>query len=395
MTPQALADVRTTTPRGVAAPAAVASLLEQADVRVGGDRPWDIVVHDADFFRRFPAEGSIGLGESYMDGAWDADAVDELVARLVRAELHRHARRDPRTVLHVLRSRLGNLQTRRRSRHVAERHYDLDADLYMSFLDPYDQYTCAYWDGEDDTLERAQERKLDLICRKLRLGRGTRVLDIGCGWGGFARFAAERFGAAVTGITISASQAAYARRAAAGLDVDIVATDYRDIPERLEHGSYDAVLVCGMIEHVGWRNYRALMESAAHALRERGLFLLHTIGRDESVTTITTHRWVEKYIFPNGMAPSLAQLFRAAERLFVTEDLHQFGARHYERTLMAWNERFGNAWPRLRHRYDERFRRMWRFYLLSCAGGFRANVGRLWQIVFSKGGWPEGYAAVR
>lgn len=473
----------------------VEELLESADLRVGGDRPWDPVVHDERFFERFPAEGSIGLGEAYMDGWWSSERVDQTIHRMLEAGLQEKIKGDPRLAAALLWARLANRQSRRRAREVAERHYDLDADLYMAFLDRWNQYTCGYWRGlrEGETprpsgpqvvgsakgtadpaasrsaqhgvaasaapstsveiapprpagsadaaarrasaespgsppreqaagsavlvpaerartlaiepttppgllseaLEVAQESKLHLICRKLQLQPGDRVLDIGCGWGGFARFAAEYYGARVTGVTISSGQAAHARQFCAGLDVDIIEMDYRDIPGRLQADSFDRVLVCGMIEHVGYKNYRSLMASVAHALRERGLFLLHTIGRDTSSTMMTTHRWIDRYIFPNGMIPSLQQLTRAMEGLFVVEDLHQFGSDHYDRTLMAWHQNFERSWGRLKERYDERFRRMWNFYLLSCAGGFRAGLGRLWQIVMSKHGVQEGYLAVR
>jgi cyclopropane-fatty-acyl-phospholipid synthase len=371
----------------------VASLLDRADIRIGGDRPWDIQVHDDRFYARILAEGVLGVGESYMDGWWDCERLDDMFHRILAARLDQEIRQDWRMLVHLAVSRVMNLQSRRRSRHVVRRHYDLDTDLYMSFLDPYNQYTCAYFRGTDE-LDRAQEQKLELICRKLQLSAGDRVLDIGCGWGGFAKFAAEHYGCHVTGVTISPVQAAYARDFCRGLDVEILESDYRDLPQHIPAGGVDKVLVCGMIEHVGYRNYRPLMQVVAHCLPARGLFLLHTIGGRSTKTTLQ-NRWLARYIFPNSMMPSLRQLAGAAEGELVLEDLHAFGPRHYEKTLLAWYDNFERNWHSISARHDDRFFRMWRFYLLHMAGSFRADQQHLWQIVFSKNGVGGEYAAVR
>lgn len=351
--------------------------LGAADIRIGGDRPWDIHIHNDRFYERVLAQGTLGVGEAYMDGWWDADQLDETIFRLARAGAPARISGNLSTLLHVLRSRLLNLQTRSRSRRVAREHYDLGNDLYLAFLDPFNQYTCAYFNDGDD-LNRAQENKLDLICRKLQLKPSDRVLDIGCGWGGFARWAAGRYQCHVTGLSISDEQIAYAKTFTAGLPVEIVKRDYRDISEK-----YDKVLICGMIEHVGYRNYRTIMEIVKRALAPAGLFLLQTIGRNSSATT--TDPWIERYIFPNSMAPSARQLSEAAENLFIIEDWHNFGP-HYSRTTLAWWRNFEAAWPKFRARYGERFYRMFRFYLLSSAGVFRARDLQLWQILFSPAG---------
>lgn len=361
-------------------------LLAAADVQVGGSRPWDIHVHDSRFYRRVLAQGSLGLGESYMDGWWDCSQIDEFISRIVAARLEEQVPRSLSMFFLLLKSRLLNLQTRHRARKVAERHYDLGNDFYMSFLDPYNQYTCGYFKGTDD-LNRAQEQKLDLICRKLQIAKGDHVLDIGCGWGGFAKFASERYGCRVTGVTISREQAAFARTFCAGLPVEIVEQDYRDID-----GRFDKVLICGMIEHVGYRNYRTMMRTVARVLKDSGLFLLHTIGANVSLTTVEP--WTERYIFPNSMLPSMAQLTKAFEGLFVVEDWHNFGA-YYDATLLAWYRNFSRNWNRFSARYGERFRRMFEYYLLMCAGAFRARGQQLWQVVLSKEGMPGGYISVR
>ncbi len=362
----------------------VTRLLESADIRVDGGRPWDPRVRDGRFFARVVRAGSLGLGDSYVDGWWECADLVEFFHRLLRRLQLESASWVDR--LAALQARLLNLQTRWRARSVADAHYDLDASFFMSFLDRFNQYTCGYF-RDTDELDAAQEKKLELICRKLRLRAGDQVVDIGCGWGGFARFAAERYGAHVTGVTISPEQARYARRFCRGLPVRVLECDYRDL-----HGRFDKALVCGMIEHVGYRNYRRLMDKVRCLLHDGGLFVLQTIGRNT-----TAHHgdpWITRHIFPNSMLPSLRQLAAAAEGLFVVEDVHNFGA-HYEQTLLRWYERFRDGWPRFADRFGERFRRMWRYYLLSSAGAFRARSIQLWQIVLSPQGVPGGYVAPR
>lgn len=368
------------------------SVLDSAGVRVDGDRPWDIRVHDGRFWDRVVSDGTLGLGESYMDGWWDCDALDEMMARALRAGGERAIARNWRTAFHALRARVLNLQTRRRARQVARRHYDIDDSLYMSFLDPYNQYTCAYFkDLPADALDRAQEAKMDLICRKLRLREGDRVLDIGCGWGGLARWMAERHGCRVTGINIADGQVEYARRHVPSAAVEIVRMDYRDVPSAYP-GAFDKVVSVGMIEHVGWKNHGALFRAARSALRRDGLFLLQTCGQD--VSRPIADPWIDRYIFPNGCVPSPAQLTSAAEGSFALEDWHSMGP-HYDRTLMNWWQRFERAWPEFRERYGDRFFRMFRYYMLSCAGAFRARQMQLFQAVWSPEGLAGGYAAVR
>ena len=276
--------------------------------------------------------------------------------------------------LHFLPKVLFNLQSMARARRVADRHYDLGNDLFFSFLDPYRQYSCAYF-RDTEELEQAQRNKLELICRKLGLTAADRVLDIGCGWGGLGRYAAERFGCTVTGVNISKEQLRFAGGFCRGLPVRFEERDYRSIG-----GKYDKIVSVGMFEHVGGKNYRTFMEVVRRCLKDDGIFLLHTIGRNDSSNGCNP--WITRYIFPDAMLPSIAQIARAAERLFLIEDWQNL-CPHYDRTLMAWNERFQEAWPRLRDRYDERFKRMWEYYLLSCAGAFRARENQVWQIVMT------------
>lgn len=360
-------------------------LLSLAGITINGSNSYDIQIYNDALYDRVFAGGSLALGESYMDGWWDCKDLAEFFNKILRAKLD--SRVHPLSLLwYVAKAKLLNRQSRQRSFQVAQEHYDLDNDLYMSFLDPYNQYTCGYFKNTND-LNLAQEQKLDLICRKLDLKSGDRVLDIGCGWGGFAKFASERYGVHVTGISISDEQIKYASEYCRDCSVKIKKMDYRDVS-----GLFDKVVVVGMIEHVGYKNYRKIFEIVHDSLKEGGTFLLHTIGGN--VSAAATDPWIDKYIFPNGMLPSIAQLGRAAEQLFVMEDWHNFSA-DYDKTLTAWMVNFEQAWHRLKERYDERFYRMWKYYLLGCAGSFRARNNQLWQVVFSKGGVNGVYQAVR
>ncbi|OHE81408.1 MAG: cyclopropane-fatty-acyl-phospholipid synthase [Verrucomicrobia bacterium RIFCSPLOWO2_12_FULL_64_8] len=361
-------------------------LFAKADIRMDGKRPWDLQVHDPRFFPRVVSGGTLGFGEAYMDGWWDCGDLEEMCFRAARARLDEMVPFNLKTAATALVSVLCNLQSRRRARKVGEVHYDLGNDFFAAMLGPDLQYSCAYF-RETAELATAQSRKLDLICRKLGLTAGMRMLDIGCGWGGLARYAAEHHGCKVVGITISREQQAYAADACRGLPIEIRLQDYREVTE-----SFDRIASVGMMEHVGYKNYRTYMEAACRCLRENGLFLCHTIAGN--VSRIGTDPWIHRYIFPNSMLPSPAQVTRAAEGLFVLEDVHNFGS-DYGRTLLAWERNFREAWPRFRKRYGERFGRMWRYYLLSCAGAFRARNIELFQFVLSKGGVPGGYESVR
>lgn len=362
----------------------VEALLWSAGVRVGGAAPWDIQVHDSRFYRRVLVNGSLGLGESYMDAWWDADSVDALLARLLATGVDRRVRGLGDLAL-SLRSLLSNAQAGRGRMRVAEQHYDLGNDLFEAMLGQRLVYSCGYWAKAHD-LDDAQADKLDLIARKLGLQPGMRVLDIGCGWGEALKYMAERYGVDIVGITISREQAAYAAQLCDGLPVQVRLQDYRDLT-----GRFDRVFSVGMFEHVGVRNYRTYFSTIRRCLTGDGLALVHTIGSNVSVRR--TDPWIERYIFPNSMLPSAAQITRAIEGLFVLEDWHGFGP-DYDRTLQAWRDNVERRWPSLPN-YDERFRRMWRYYLAGSMAAFRTRRAQLWQFVLSPRGVPGGYAACR
>ncbi|MFC3395406.1 cyclopropane fatty acyl phospholipid synthase [Brenneria rubrifaciens] len=364
----------------------VHEMLSMADIKINGSRPFDITVKNPEFFKRVLREGSLGLGESYMDGWWECDQLDMFFHRVLLAKLDKKLPRHLRDILHIAASRLMNLQSRRRAWIVGEEHYDLGNDLFSLMLDPYMQYSCAYW-KKAATLEQAQEDKLQMICEKLQLRPGMTLLDIGCGWGGLAEFAARRYGVSVCGVTISREQQKLAQQRCKDLDVTILLQDYRDLTHE-----FDRVVSVGMFEHVGPRNYDAYFRVVSQNLKPDGLFLLHTIGANQTNSQLDP--WTDKYIFPNGCLPSVRHIAQASESYLVMEDWHNFGA-DYDRTLMAWHERFQQSWPYLASRYSARFRRMFGYYLNACAGAFRARNLQLWQILFSSNGVEGGLRVPR
>jgi cyclopropane-fatty-acyl-phospholipid synthase len=361
-------------------------LLALAEVEIDGKHPWDIQIHNDEFYRRVLSQGSLGLGESYMDGWWDCEELDQFFYRIIRADLEHKVRLNWRLLLKALWARIYNLQSKARAYQIGERHYDLGNDLFENMLDKRLAYSCGYWRNARD-LDEAQENKLDLICRKIGLKHGMRVLDIGCGWGSFVKYAAEKYGAEAVGITVSKEQVALASELCKGLPVEIRLQDYRDIDETFDH-----VVSVGMFEHVGYKNYRKFMKCVYKCLKDDGLFLLHTIGGNWSVKA--PEPWTNKYIFPNGMLPSIKQIAASTEKLFIMEDWHNFST-DYDKTLMVWHRNFVESWDSIKSNYDERFYRMWRYFLLSSAGAFRARKNQLWQVLLSKHGVEGGYASIR
>ena len=366
----------------------VEDVLSAADIRLNGDRPQDIQIRNERFFTSVLSRWSLGLGESYMDGDWDCSALDQCIARLLTADLDEKIRGRARlsALVNVLRGRLINRQSQRRAFQVAERHYNIDNDLFQQMLDSRMIYSCAYWERAS-TLEEAQIDKLDLICQKLELRPGEHLLDIGCGWGGLAAHAARHYGVRVTGLTVSREQQVHAIQTCAGLPIEIRLQDYRDLDE-----SFDKIVSVGMFEHVGEKNYPTYFRAVERSLKPNGLFLLHTIG--SRTTTVSTDPWIDKYIFPNGKIPSAVEITSAIEEHWVIEDWQNFG-QDYDRTLMAWQDNISQALPTLSQRYDARFLRMWSYYLLSCAGYFRSRKGQLWQLLLTKPSRAIPYRSLR
>lgn len=365
----------------------VAQILGYADVKIGGNRDWDIQVHDKRFYDRVLQNPSLGLGESYMNGWWDCKELDTFFFKILKADLPRRLKKDLKFLFRIIKNHLINKQTKSKAKEVGEIHYDIGNDLYEKMLDKRMVYTCGYW-KDVDNLDKAQEAKLDLVCRKVGLKPGMKVLDIGCGWGSFLKYAAENYGIEGIGITISKEQAELAKERTKDLNIEIRFQDYRDVDEK-----FDTVVSLGMFEHVGPKNYRNYMKSVEKNLKDDGLFLLHTIGNNFTRLE-QLDPWIEKYIFPNGVLPSQTQIMESTEKLFVLEDWHNFGV-DYGKTCRSWYENLTKNWDNLNDKYDNRFYRMWKYFLLSSSGAFNARKMQLWQVVFSKKGVEGGYTSIR
>lgn len=370
------------------APKTLQNILNPAHIQLNGKSAWDIQVLDKRFYREILTKGTLGVGEAYMKNYWDSKKLDETFTRLFRLDINETVTKLTKLkfFFEVMRHVLFNLQSQERAFEVAIKHYDLDNHLFQKMLDSTMNYSCGYW-KKAKTLEEAQQHKLELICRKLELKVGEHLLDIGCGWGGLAFYAAKHYGVKVTGITISKAQQTYAKSVCKGLPINIHLLDYR-----VMEGKFDKIVSVGMFEHVGHKNYKIYFKKVASLLKDDGLFLLHSIGN--YVTSYKTDAWIEKYIFPNGKLPSANQISLAIEKHFIIEDWHNFGP-DYDKTLMAWWYNFNQAWPLLKHKYDDVFYRMWKYYLHSCAGFFRSKQGQLWQIVMSKRNRLGPYHSVR
>lgn len=364
----------------------VEQLFSSAGITINGKKPYDIQVHNKEFYKRLFNERALGLGESYMDGWWDCQSLDKFIDKILLANLENTVKESWKLKWHILKTKIFNLQKSSRAYQVGKHHYDIDNDLFQAMLDKRMLYSCGYW-TKAKNLDEAQKNKLELICRKLNLKSGMRILDVGCGWGFFAKHLAEKYGAEVTAVTISKEQAEYSRKICKGLPVEILLEDYRNI-----NGTYDRIVSIGMFEHVGYKNYRTYLEVVDRCLKEDGIAFIHTIGGNASTSTTST--WLTKYIFPNSMLPSIAQIGKAMEGVFVMEDWHNLGP-DYDKTLMAWYANFEKAWPKLKKKYGERFYRMWRYYLLSCAGAFRSRYDQLWQIVMTKPGRNQPNCRIR
>ena len=358
-----------------------ARMLGNAGIKINGSRAWDMVVHDRRTWRRLAIHGSLGLGEAYVDGWWDARCLDEFFTRVIYSKLNQRIANMPKRLMGGI-AMLGNLQKAHRATKVGEVHYDLSNDLYREMLGKRMVYSCGYW-RDAKTLDEAQDHKLELVCRKLQLEPGMRVLDIGCGWGSFAKYAAQHHSVSVVGVTISEAQASLARKLCRGLPIEIRTEDYRDV-----QGKFDRIVSLGMLEHVGRKNYRLYMEVVRRLLVDDGLCVIQTIGLNDSGSGIDP--WVTRYIFPNSEIPTLQRITAALDGTLKMEDWHNLGL-DYDRTLMAWHGNFMNAWPRFSAEFGDRFYRLWSYYLLMFAGVFRARHLEPWQIVLSSHGAKGGY----
>ena len=361
-------------------------ILKSAGIQINGQNDWDIKVNNPDFYNRVLSQGSLGFGESYMEGWWECKKLDQLFDKILFAKLNEKVKFTLPEILVIASAKIFNLQSKSRAFEIGKKHYDTGNELFLAMLQKSMAYSCGYWKNFKN-LNKAQYAKFDLICKKLNFKKGQKILDIGCGFGGFAKYAAENYGVSVLGITVSNEQAKFAQKLCKGLPIEFKVIDYRTLNEKFDH-----IVSIGMFEHVGPKNQKEYFAVAKKCLKDDGLLLLHTIAKME--TNSGADLWINKYIFPNGALPSLTQIAKNIEGLFVIEDLHNFGA-DYDKTLMAWNANFQKAWPKLKVNYSETFKRMWEYYLLSCAGAFRSRSIQLWQIVLSPNGVKGGYKSIR
>lgn len=356
---------------------AVKNLLACADIQIDGDRDWDIVVKDDSFYGNLLKSGSLALGESYMQNMWECKHVDQFIFKILRSDLQNKYNKE--IVIAAAKEKFKGLFSQHSissSKKDIHHHYDIGNDLFENMLDKRMVYTCGYWKGAKD-LDEAQEHKLELICQKIGLKPGMTLLDVGCGWGSFMKYAAEKYGVHCTGITLSQEQIKLGEKLCEGLPVKFLYNDYREF----KGGQFDRIVSIGMFEHVGSENYKIFMKKMSEYLKDDGIFLLHTIGSSDS--TEGTEPFTAKYIFPNGVIPKIKQIGAAMEDIFYMEDWHDFGP-DYDKTLMAWHENFIKNWDNIKGNYTETFKRMWEYYLLSCAGAFRARDLSLWQILMTK-----------
>ena len=364
----------------------IQELLSTVDIQLDGSRPWDLQVKNNQLFGRILGQGSLGLGEAYMEGWWDCEDLDGMFYRIIRSDI-RSKVTTLKDKLFYIQAHLVNRQKGKRAFEVGEQHYDVGNDLYERMLDKNMIYTCGYWQDAKD-LDEAQEHKLELVCRKLKLEPGMRVLDIGCGWGGAARYMAKHYDVEVVGVSVSKEQVNLAneKAKAEGVNANFIYQDYRDVNEQ-----FDRIYSLGMFEHVGFKNYQEYFEVSNRCLKEGGLFLLHTIGHWK--TSPKVDPWIERYIFPNSILPSSELISKHTASLFSIEDWHNFGL-DYVTTLEAWDKNSKEAWADLPN-YDEEFQRKWHYYLMCCSAAFQSYRNHLWQIVLSKGEQKEPYKAVR
>ena len=365
----------------------VEKLLAKADIGINGSRPQDVQVHNEELYKRVAQQGTLGAGEAYMEGWWDCEAIDELAFRLCKGRYDQEfsSHNLPGYALKLYQS-FFNLQNRAHAFDVGKKHYDFDNKMFAWMLGPTMNYSCGYW-KDAQNLDEAQIAKMDLICRKLKLEPGMTVLDIGCGWGALLRYMAEKYNVQATGISVSKEQIAFAREHDKTGAITWLMDDYRSLD-----GTFDRVVSVGMFEHVGYKNYKTFMKTVHKLLKSDGLFLLHTIGSNHQRKG--TDPWIDKYIFPNGMLPSQVNIVKAFVDYFIMEDWQNFGA-DYDKTLMAWHKRFDEGYEKGEFDCSEEAHRMFRYYLLTCAGSFRARDMQLWQLVLSPLGVPGGYESVR
>ncbi len=355
----------------------VEKFFNNAGININGVKEWDIKVNHQDFYTKVLKDGSLGFGESYIDELWDCESLDKCIFNILRANVHNKYATD--IIKDSLKEKVKNLITPHNIKNCKKsisHHYDTGNKLFKFMLDKRMVYSCGYW-KDVDNLDDAQEQKLELICKKIGLKKDMTLLDVGCGWGSLMKYASEKYGAICTGLTLSKEQKHLGEKLSTGLPIRFLLQDYRELSDL----KFDRIVSIGMFEHIGPKNYGIFMQKMHNLLVDDGVMLLHTIGGVDSKKH--TEPWIRKYIFPQGVIPKIRHIGKAMEDYFYMEDWHDFGP-DYDKTLMAWHKNFTDNWQELSIDYDEKFKRMWEYYLLSCAGSFRARDLALWQIVMTK-----------
>jgi cyclopropane-fatty-acyl-phospholipid synthase len=367
----------------------LSKLLAAADVQINGTRPWDMQVHNESTYARILKDGDLGAGESYMEGWWDCQQLGVMIEKVLRADVMSKVQLSLVDKAKAVWSMLTGSKSTGSSKEQLCYHYDIGNDLYKAMLDPYMQYTCGFWRNGATTLEQAQLDKLDMICKKVNARQGCKWLDLGCGFSGLMKYATEKYSTVCTGYNLSTDQMGYGRDVlCAGLPITFVEGDFCKTLASVKDGKFDVVTNVGSIEHCGVNRYREFMQNAYNCIADDGVFLTQSILSGSKDTQYSFLAFLNKYIFPGGVSPTLTQLSQAMEGLFVIEDVHNFGE-DYAKTLAAWHANLTQAWASLsanNPKYTTKFKRMFDFYLLCCAGTFRARGLNLLQIVATKVG---------
>lgn len=359
----------------------ITQILNDAKIKLGKD----LVVYSDDVYLEWLCNGQLGIGETYMAGKWEAtgSTLDEIFTKLMGLpwEKKRKLFKSWNTKFATIAARLTNYQSKARAGMIGAHHYDLGNDFFELWLDSCMQYSCAYWKNAE-TLEEAQLNKLRMIAQKLKLEPGMKVLEIGFGWGGLACFLAKNYSVHVTGITVSEQQLHGAKKKAESLGLESV-TDFHYADYREMKGEYDRVVSIAMMEAVGYKNLKDYYSTISRCLKPGGIALVHTIANNRSFKTSSNAPWIIKYIFPNGFLPSMSQMAKFSEGNLVIEDVQNIGP-DYDRTLLEWNQRFQQAVSNGEIFKSKVFVRMWEFYLLYCAAGFRTRSNQVYQVAYTK-----------
>lgn len=373
----------------------VEELFSQAGIEVNGSNPWDPQIHNPIAYNMTVGNGLIGAGEAYMRGYWDCEQLEEFFRRAVQVDLAKRMPWNLSTATLVTKARLMNLQLPKRAWEVGRMHYDLPREVWECTLDFAMTGSCAYYRFPDETLDQAQQNKLNLTLKKVGLQKGHSLLDIGVGWAAFSGLSAITYGAKPIGITVSEGQREYIRSRYG----DIVDVRVHPWQQTVLEQPVDRIISVEMFEHVGSDNYRKFFQLCRDSITDDGLMLLHTIVGHNPSKHIDP--WMDKYIYPGGCIPTLGQITTAVHGLFHVEDVHDIGG-HYPATLLAWMANFRRNWdvvkalgPKRLGMDPEVFCRMWYYHYMASAGGFLSRVISVHQIVLSTNGVPGGYQSIR